>query len=79
MLAGRDAGAAARHDADGRSLREMGVLNSSYEPHKFKTDGGAADRFRWEEALELLGPDRLLRRDQRLCSCGGCGDGTAVA
>ena len=33
----------------------MGVLVGSYEPHKPK-DGGGADRFRWEEALELLTP-----------------------
>ncbi|MFI1419311.1 flavoprotein [Streptomyces sp. NPDC020731] len=37
-----------------RTLREMGVLISSYEPHPPKS-GGGADRFRWEEALELLG------------------------
>lgn len=36
-------------------LREMGVMVSSYEPHPPKA-GGGTDRFRWEEALELLGP-----------------------
>ncbi|WP_405939985.1 flavoprotein [Streptomyces sp. NBC_00726] len=48
--------AMAAHPAYGRSLnqlREMGVLIGSYEPHPPKT-GGGADRFRWEEALELL-------------------------
>ncbi|MBT3152747.1 flavoprotein [Streptomyces sp. CHD11] len=41
-------------------LRGMGVLIGSYEPHKPKA-GGGADRFRWEEALELLAP-RLSAR-----------------
>ncbi|WP_234533742.1 flavoprotein [Streptomyces shenzhenensis] len=36
-------------------LREMGVLIGSYEPHRPKA-GGGADRYRWEEALELLAP-----------------------
>ena len=36
-------------------LREMDVLIGSYEPHRPKS-GGAADRFRWEEALDLLEP-----------------------
>ncbi|MFI6550098.1 flavoprotein [Streptomyces prunicolor] len=36
-------------------LREMGVLIGSYQPHRPKA-GGGADRFRWEEALELLAP-----------------------
>ncbi|MFF9427036.1 flavoprotein [Streptomyces sp. NPDC014746] len=48
--------AMAAHPAYGRSLdqlREMGVLVGSYEPHRPKA-GGGADRFRWEEALELL-------------------------
>ena len=36
-------------------LREMGVLIGSYEPHRPKA-GGGADRYRWEEALELLTP-----------------------
>jgi hypothetical protein len=36
-------------------LREMGVLIGSYEPHRPKARGGA-DRYRWEEALELLTP-----------------------
>ncbi|XUL88806.1 flavoprotein [Streptomyces galilaeus] len=36
-------------------LREMGVLIGSYQPHRPKA-GGRADRFRWEEALELLTP-----------------------
>jgi phosphopantothenoylcysteine synthetase/decarboxylase len=36
-------------------LRGMHVLIGSYEPHKPKA-GGGADRFRWEEALELLAP-----------------------
>ncbi|MFF4353821.1 flavoprotein [Streptomyces sp. NPDC001530] len=37
-------------------LRAMGVLIGSYEPHKPKA-GGGAERFRWEEALDLLGPE----------------------
>jgi phosphopantothenoylcysteine synthetase/decarboxylase len=41
-------------------LREMGILIGSYEPHRPKA-GGGADRFRWEEALELLAP-RLSAR-----------------
>ncbi|TLQ44677.1 flavoprotein [Streptomyces marianii] len=48
--------AMAAHPAYGRSLdqlRKMGVLFGSYEPHRPKA-GGGADRFRWEEALELL-------------------------
>ncbi|MFD4976908.1 flavoprotein [Streptomyces sp. NPDC058424] len=52
------------HPAYRRSLdqlREMGVLIGSYEPHKPKA-GGGADRFRWEEALDLLEPHLLLRR-----------------
>ncbi|MFF8955932.1 flavoprotein [Streptomyces sp. NPDC014894] len=36
-----------------RRLRGMGVLIGSYEPHRPKS-AEAADRFRWEEALELL-------------------------
>ncbi|MER7986278.1 flavoprotein [Streptomyces noursei] len=55
--------AQAAHPAYGRSLarlREMGVLISSYEPHR-PDAGGGADQFRWEEALELLTP-RLARR-----------------
>ncbi|MEH0496009.1 flavoprotein [Streptomyces scabiei] len=36
-------------------LREMGVLIGSYEPHRPKA-GGGADRYRWEEVLELLAP-----------------------
>jgi phosphopantothenoylcysteine synthetase/decarboxylase len=40
-------------------LRGMGVLIGSYEPHRPKA-GGGADRFRWEEALDLLEP-RLAR------------------
>ncbi|MER6238557.1 flavoprotein [Streptomyces clavifer] len=38
-----------------RQLRAMGILIGSYEPHRPKA-GGGADRFRWEEALELLTP-----------------------
>ncbi|WP_432126719.1 flavoprotein [Streptomyces sp. bgisy082] len=48
--------AMAAHPAYGRSLerlREMDVRVGSYEPHRPKA-GGGADRFRWEEALELL-------------------------
>ena len=40
-------------------LREMGVLIGSYEPHRPKA-GGGADRYRWEEVLDLLEP-RLAR------------------
>ncbi|WP_217546431.1 flavoprotein [Streptomyces sp. GbtcB6] len=40
-------------------LREMGVLIGSYEPHRPKA-GGGADRFRWEEVLDLL-ESRLAR------------------
>jgi hypothetical protein len=48
----------AAHPAYRRSLerlREMGVLIGSYEPHRPKA-GGGADRYRWEEVLELLVP-----------------------
>jgi phosphopantothenoylcysteine synthetase/decarboxylase len=51
--------AQAAHPAYARSLdvlREMGVLIGSYEPHKPKA-GGGADRYHWEEALELLTPE----------------------
>ena len=41
-------------------LREMGVLIGSYEPHRPKA-GGGADRYRWEEALELLTPKLSTR------------------
>jgi hypothetical protein len=41
-------------------LRGMGVLIGSYEPHRPEA-GGGADRYRWEEALELLAP-RLSAR-----------------
>ncbi|MEV7977386.1 flavoprotein [Streptomyces sp. NPDC086519] len=50
--------AQAAHPAYRRSLqrlREMDVLIGSYEPHRPKA-GGGADRYRWEEALELLAP-----------------------
>ncbi|MET7566900.1 flavoprotein [Streptomyces sp. NPDC005492] len=40
-------------------LREMGILIGSYEPHRPKA-GGGADRFRWEEVLDLL-ESRLAR------------------
>ncbi len=36
-------------------LRAMGVLIGTYEP-QWPEAGGGADRFRWEEALELLAP-----------------------
>lgn len=36
-------------------LRGMEVLIGSYEPHRPEA-GGGADRFRWEEALDLLEP-----------------------
>ncbi|SEC96786.1 hypothetical protein SAMN05428940_3391 [Streptomyces sp. 2133.1] len=36
-------------------LCEMGVLIGSYGPHR--PAGGGADRFHWEEALELLAPE----------------------
>ncbi|WP_328915037.1 MULTISPECIES: flavoprotein [unclassified Streptomyces] len=42
-------------------LRAMGVLISSYVPHPPKS-GGGADRFRWEEALDLLAPKVLGER-----------------
>ncbi|WP_055548684.1 flavoprotein [Streptomyces kanamyceticus] len=51
--------AQAAHPAYARSLdvlHEMGVLIGSYEPHEPKADGGA-ERYRWEEALELLTPE----------------------
>lgn len=38
-----------------RKLRAMGILIGSYEPHRPKA-GGGADRFNWEEALDLLTP-----------------------
>lgn len=44
------------HPACGRSLdqlREMGVIVRPCEPHRPKASGGA-DRFQWEETLELL-------------------------
>ncbi|MEE4418005.1 MULTISPECIES: flavoprotein [Streptomyces] len=41
-------------------LREMGILIGSYEPHGPKA-GGAAEGFRWEEALELLTPQLSTR------------------
>ncbi len=50
--------AQAAHPAHAESLqglRGMGVLIGSYEPHRPKS-GGGADRFRWEEALDLLAP-----------------------
>ncbi|MFC7826920.1 flavoprotein [Streptomyces sp. NPDC057362] len=50
--------AQAAHPAYRRSLallREMDVLIGSYEPHRPKA-GGGADRYRWEEALDLLAP-----------------------
>lgn len=42
-------------------LRGMGVMVSSRESHQPKA-GGGADQFRWEEALELLGPAVDARR-----------------
>ncbi|MFJ4824835.1 flavoprotein [Streptomyces bacillaris] len=50
--------AQAAHPAYAESLqrlRDMGVLIGSYEPHRPKS-GGGADRFRWEEVLDLLAP-----------------------
>ncbi len=50
--------AQAAHPAYARSLRRlrgMDVLIGSYEPHRPEA-GGGADRFRWEEALDLLAP-----------------------
>ncbi|MFD0120200.1 flavoprotein [Streptomyces virginiae] len=50
--------ALATHPAYRRSLaelREMGVLLGSYEPHRPKA-GGGADRFQWEQAIQLLAP-----------------------
>jgi phosphopantothenoylcysteine synthetase/decarboxylase len=50
--------AQAAHPAYRRSLAElrgMGVLVGSYEPHRPKA-GGGAERYRWDEALELLTP-----------------------
>ncbi|WP_420080124.1 flavoprotein [Streptomyces sp. JL4002] len=50
--------ALASHRAYQRSLgelREMGVVVGSYEPHRPKS-GGGADRYPWEEAIELLAP-----------------------
>ncbi|WP_330289726.1 flavoprotein [Streptomyces sp. NBC_00576] len=41
-------------------LREMGILIGSYEPHRPKA-GGGADRYRWEEVLELLAPRMSAR------------------
>lgn len=38
----------------------MDVLVSSYKPHRPKS-GGGADRYRWEDVLELLAP-RLSAR-----------------
>ncbi|WP_372441101.1 flavoprotein [Actinacidiphila acididurans] len=56
--------AMAAHPAYGESLyrlRSMGVLVSGYEPHPPKS-GGGADRFRWEEALDLLEPALRAKR-----------------
>jgi phosphopantothenoylcysteine synthetase/decarboxylase len=56
--------AQAAHPAYRRSLerlRGMGVLLGSYEPHRPKA-GGGADRYRWEEALELLAPGLSARQ-----------------
>ncbi|MEU3372734.1 flavoprotein [Streptomyces sp. NPDC006660] len=56
--------AQAAHPAYSRSLdrlREMGVLIGAYDPHKPKADGGA-DRFRWDEALDLLTPGRFNKQ-----------------
>jgi hypothetical protein len=36
-------------------LRSMDVLIADHEPHQSKA-GGGRDTFRWEQALELLGP-----------------------
>ncbi|MFB7555599.1 flavoprotein [Streptomyces brevispora] len=50
--------AQAAHPAYAESLRKlhaMGILIGSYEPHHPKADGGA-ERFHWEEALDLLTP-----------------------
>jgi phosphopantothenoylcysteine synthetase/decarboxylase len=50
--------ALASHRAYQRSLaelREMGVLVGNYEPHRAKS-GGGADRYPWEEAIDLLAP-----------------------
>ncbi|MFF5143856.1 flavoprotein [Streptomyces sp. NPDC013157] len=55
--------AQAAHPAYRQSLErlsEMGVLIGSYEPHRPKA-GGGADRYRWEEALELLTPRVSVR------------------
>ncbi|MYR41736.1 hypothetical protein GTW67_06785 [Streptomyces sp. SID5910] len=55
--------AQAAHPAYRRSLeglREMGVLVGSYEPHRPKA-GGGADRYRWEDVLELLAPGMPVR------------------
>ncbi|MFG2778284.1 flavoprotein [Streptomyces prunicolor] len=55
--------AQAAHPAYRQSLKrlhEMGILIGSYEPHRPKA-GGGADRYRWEETLELLAP-RLSAR-----------------
>ncbi|MGI5399998.1 flavoprotein [Streptomyces sp. CA-135486] len=52
--------AQAAHPAYGQSLerlRTMGALIGDYEPHQPNAEGGA-DRFRWEQALELLEPAR---------------------
>ncbi|MFC9651765.1 flavoprotein [Streptomyces sp. NPDC056937] len=59
--------AMASHPAYARSLdqlREMGVLLGSYRPHSPKSakPEGATDRFRWEEALDLLAPAISPRR-----------------
>ena len=55
--------AQAAHPAYRRSLeqlREMGALIGSYEPLRPKA-GGGADRYRWEEVLELLAPGLSVR------------------
>lgn len=59
--------ALAAHGAYRRSvdeLREMGVMFGSYVPHRPKS-GGGADRFLWEEAVDLLAPQFLHGAQQQ--------------
>lgn len=50
--------------------REDRALIISCEPHQ-PNNGGGADRFRWEEALEPLGPVMPLEHDRRCCDAEG--------
>ena len=54
-LSERGAGCAPRVWAESGAATTMGVVIGDHEPFQPEADGGA-DRFRWEQALELLEP-----------------------